>query len=302
MLRDPLAAHLSRSSGHYAPRYRFVELTFDPAPRDGHSYRGVYQLVERIKRGRHRVAIPKNTEGTAAVAILAADKVSPGDVVIRTPKAQRFVIRYPKPSRITQEQRLAIEATVARAEEHVFGNKRPLSDAIDVQSFVDYFLIQEFARNPDAYWASVFFSINADGRLTAGPVWDLDRGFGGNDKGENDIEGWKAPYVAEVVWWPALTRRPEFRRRLVERWRYLRNGPFADSAVSAYLAEHARSITPAMVRTTLEWSTTPGITDHRSLFLERVDQLTRWVCKRAAWMDEHIEEIPGWPDGTLPAK
>ncbi|MHC4831617.1 MAG: CotH kinase family protein, partial [Planctomycetota bacterium] len=280
----------------------FVELTIDPPPRDGHSYRGVYQLVERIKRGRHRVAIPKNKEGTEAVAILAVDKISPGDVLVRTPRGQRFNIRYPKASKITEEQRLAIEASVTRAEKHVFGKKHPLSEAIDVQSFVDYLLLQGFANNVDAFWGSAFLSVDADGRIAAGPIWDLDLGFGGTDRPETGTEGWRLPKGAGTVWWHALTRHPEFRQRLVERWRHLRNGPFADSALSAYLADNARSIAPAMVRTTIEWNSTRSVADHRRLFLERVDDLTRWVCKRAAWMDDHIEEFPGWPDGTIPAK
>src|SRR5918993_69747 len=62
-LRNALAYALGRELGRYAPRTRFVELFLDG------QYRGVYLLVERIRRDSHRVDLPK-----------PADEASTGDI------------------------------------------------------------------------------------------------------------------------------------------------------------------------------------------------------------------------------
>lgn len=54
------------------------------------------------------------------------------------------------------------------------------SDYIDVESFAKMYLFQEFIKNLDGVGTSLFFYKNPDGKLTAGPVWDVDLGFGGS--------------------------------------------------------------------------------------------------------------------------
>src|SRR5947209_20607805 len=69
MERDALAYELWQEMGHYAPRWRYVELLilsnsefripheFNPVHSSTNSYRGVYVLMEKIKRGKHRLNI-----------------------------------------------------------------------------------------------------------------------------------------------------------------------------------------------------------------------------------------------------
>lgn len=47
-------------------------------------------------------------------------------------------------------------------------------ELLDVISFAKYYLVSEFTVNPDAYSTSFYLYRNDDGKIAAGPVWDLD--------------------------------------------------------------------------------------------------------------------------------
>src|ERR1019366_2712218 len=61
LIRVPLTYDLARQMGDYAPRYKTVELVMNG------EYRGVYALMEKIKRGKFRVNISKLTSLDNAV-------------------------------------------------------------------------------------------------------------------------------------------------------------------------------------------------------------------------------------------
>ena len=52
------------------------------------------------------------------------------------------------------------------------------SDYIDVESYAKLYVFQEFVKNLDAAGTSLFFYKEEGEKLVAGPVWDVDLGFG----------------------------------------------------------------------------------------------------------------------------
>lgn len=52
------------------------------------------------------------------------------------------------------------------------------SDYIDVESYAKLYIFQEFVKNLDAAGTSLFFYKEEGEKLVAGPVWDVDLGFG----------------------------------------------------------------------------------------------------------------------------
>ena len=56
LVRDPLTYDLSRSMGHYAPRYRNVEVVLN------NEYQGIYEVTEKPKRDSNRVHVNVMTE------------------------------------------------------------------------------------------------------------------------------------------------------------------------------------------------------------------------------------------------
>ena len=53
-----------------------------------------------------------------------------------------------------------------------------ICELIDVDSFIDYYIIQELYMNKDCFWRSVHFYKKPGGKLYAGPLWDMDQGLG----------------------------------------------------------------------------------------------------------------------------
>lgn len=65
-----------------------------------------------------------------------------------------------------------------------------IEEYIDVDSFIDYYLIQELFKNVDAGGTSQYYVIKQDGkntRLSCGPVWDFDISCGVIDDSQSDI-------------------------------------------------------------------------------------------------------------------
>jgi len=47
-------------------------------------------------------------------------------------------------------------------------------DLVDVDSFIEYWLVNEIMFNADSTWGSIYMHKTADGKLKFGPVWDFD--------------------------------------------------------------------------------------------------------------------------------
>lgn len=67
---------------------------------------------------------------------------------------------------------------------------KTINELIDVQSFAQYYLLNEFSVNPDAYWTSFYmYKDGYEDKIHAGPGWDFDLAFAnrawGNWMGED---------------------------------------------------------------------------------------------------------------------
>lgn len=66
-------------------------------------------------------------------------------------------------------------------------NYSTLRTLIDYESFADYFIIEEFAKNVDGYRISQFFKYNTNtAKLKAEPLWDTELGLGNHEGSVND--------------------------------------------------------------------------------------------------------------------
>ena len=86
-------------------------------------------------------------------------------------------------------------------------------DYCDLDSLVKMYLIQELSASTDAFYASLFFYKDADGKLCAGPVWDMDLSLGSawDMKVEANSSFVDRRYLAE-----ALINIPSFQKAVKE--------------------------------------------------------------------------------------
>jgi hypothetical protein len=60
---------------------------------------------------------------------------------------------------------------------------------MDVENWIDYFMIQEIAKNVDVGWGSVFMVKETGGKIKHMPLWDFDLAYGNADYIEYGPEG-----------------------------------------------------------------------------------------------------------------
>ncbi len=199
LIRNVLIFHMAAQTGRYASRTRFVELILNG------DYRGVYVLMEKIKRDADRVDIAKlnpdeiSGDDLTGGYIIKVDKIegtevdgwfSPYPPVPGLDQRVRYQYHYPKPSDIVPEQQAYIQGVVAAFEDMMDSDQfadpvNGYARYIDVGSAVDFFLLNEVSRNVDGYRLSTFLYKDkdsvGDGKLVFGPIWDFNLGFGNAD-------------------------------------------------------------------------------------------------------------------------
>lgn len=58
------------------------------------------------------------------------------------------------------------------------GDLDTFESLVDIDSFIDYVLLNELCSNSDAVWKSIYVSKKVGEKMTFGPVWDFDGAFG----------------------------------------------------------------------------------------------------------------------------
>ena len=309
-LRNFLGYRLARELGRWSPDARFAEMYFNGR------YKGLYLVVEKIKVAPQRVAMP------APAAARGEGDLTGGYIVRREANGRKegrdFVTsggmvwsyHYPSATKVTAEQKAYLRDLFSRFEKMMAGPSwnhpvKGYAPWLDVESWVDFALMQELSNNVDGYWRSMYVQKAPDaagGRLAMGPVWDFDLGFGNADFRNGWMtEGWayaadhlKGNRNANLVphFWERLWCDPGFTAKVARRWAELRAGRYSDRAVDELLAGQQTAITRARERDEELYATigSRGWPSwyHGETYEEEVTWLRQWVKKRMHWMDAHV--------------
>ena len=90
------------------------------------------------------------------------------------------------------------------------------SKYIDVDSFVDWYIVNEFAKNYDSQFVtSCYCYIGNDGKLHMGPVWDYDTCYANQDGGGMNYDGF---HVNNAPWYKILLTDKDFTKKLKDKW------------------------------------------------------------------------------------
>jgi hypothetical protein len=242
LLRNVLTYDLARDMGNYASRVQSCELVLNG------EYLGVYIFMEKIKRDKNRVALTKfddpNMTPSEGGFLFKIDSwwnstlgwQSATFMVDNQERKWNYHYLYPKANQITEAQKTYIKDFIDNFENKLLalqtsGNTE-VYDLIDVENFADYFIINEFTKNPDAYRLSTYMYKEADevdGRLKLGPVWDYNFGFSNYWDYENVPSGWEYDnhwwdFPHQIpFWWAVLLDDPYFYNIVKDRWAFWRN-------------------------------------------------------------------------------
>ena len=309
MVRNILTYKLSNDIGRYAPRTKLVELYLN----DG--YEGVYVLMEKIKRDGDRVDISKlnpdeiSGDDVTGGYILKFDWFFTGDNIggfQSNVDGMTYNYHYPQPSDIVPEQEEYIIDYIDNFENIMSSDNYTDLDTgypsiMNVESFVDFILLQELAKNVDAYRLSTYIYKNkesVDNRLTAGPVWDFNHGYGNCDYGETwEIDNWLLEYNPEggdqmSFWWERLWQDENFQYKAAERYTELRSTIFSEEHINSIIDSSVNELGDAVDRNFSKWPILNTYVWPNYYVFEtheqEVDYLKSWISDRLEWMDSEI--------------
>ncbi len=245
---------------------------------------------------------PKNfhTAGPDGVLQTPQDLTNSSSTGDDIPRQYNAYINYDDPSgyTINDTQRQAITDWFAEMEDVLYGRNPDVvwndpidgyARYIDVDSFVNYFILHELSKNGDGLLLSMWVynpDPAAGGKLTFGPIWDADLGsFSGNAATE-------LMRRADRLWYGRLFDDPNFMQRYVDRWQELRQDVLSDENMEVVIDGFFTQIgNEAAVR--------DGVTNWSA----RLNQFKRWVATRAAAIDASFVTPPqfGQLGGVVPA-
>ncbi len=106
-----------------------------------------------------------------------------------------------------------------------------LASIIDYDSWADYFIMNEFSRNADAYRISCVFTLNSlEDKIVANPMWDYELGWGNQDTQTSGLLVESSIYYNDdfptPFWWTGKGKSGcngilgdcKFRAKVLERW------------------------------------------------------------------------------------
>lgn len=303
LLRNYLMYHLSRETMDWAPDCRFLELFVDG------KYQGVYLAVEPVTAGTNRLGLSEfGLISGATPYIVARDRIGTQVNTIDTYAMANSLtgnemgIRYPSRTGLTKDQKHWIEMDISQFEKALYSDffadpERGYAKYIDVDSFVDYVILNEVSINQDAGNLSTYIYKEMDGKLKMA-VWDFNNSFNNYQWFVRDV---KEFYLTDNYWLDRLLMDRAFVDRVVSRYHELRKSVLSNEHMNEVLFEGRDILGPAIDRNFMRWGYTfqsfliagdgDGPERNPESYPEAFNRLLQTMHQRTAFLDQHIEEL-----------
>jgi hypothetical protein len=184
LMRNALMMHLAfHLQEHLYPlEYRMIDVYIN------NFYRGVYLLTERVEFHPNRLNIESDTSVLDAGFMVELDQ----QVYVQNQPNEGLDwfklddVPYAIAEPNTDENGYTIDHTTYIREyfesvRDALQRKSGYESLIDVDNWIDYFIVQEWAKNVDVGWGSVYMVKEKNGLLKHMPLWDFDLAFGNAD-------------------------------------------------------------------------------------------------------------------------
>ena len=316
LLRNYMWMNISAEVMGDAPDVRFCELILDG------EYRGLYLLMETVDEGPGRVDLTDYRPGDPMCSYILRITSEPNPAktldtfsayTSRLDPARGVELLYPATALQTEQVHNYVASDFSEAERVLYAAQmaqgdRSYSRLLDVDSFVNYYILQEFLAVNDAFSKSTYFYKDVRGKLYVGPVWDYN----------NVLDNFFVPMEPEGFlldqrgWFSQLMMDRVFVERVIGRWQDLRAGVLSEERLNAYIDETVAWLGDAVDRNYAVWGWSfdasqlasyerrnqlgeDGLlsfdTINPTSFDEAVDWMREYMNERGRWLDRNIHTL-----------
>jgi spore coat protein CotH len=253
LMRNILAFEVSRRAGlAYTPFCHPVDVILNG------EYKGCYQLCDQIEVAKGRVDItemePEDVSGDNLTGgyLIEIDAYAEQEIsYFKSNKGTPVTIKSPDDEDIVAQQSAYIKNFFNNMEMAVFASNftdeaKGYRKYLDLDSFLRFFIVGEFAGNTDTYWSVYMYKDRNSGKLYSGPIWDYDLAF------ENDNRTYPINSIGDFIYatkgsvasWAVrdmVTRIVKedtaARDRLIEIWNGMRSSNFNEASLLEYVGQ-----------------------------------------------------------------
>lgn len=330
LLRNVYASMLANNifNAEWNPSFHPVEVVWDGV------YQGNYILCERNTVSAGRVDVQDISDyseenigagkyvdinGDSAVDmydggfILEIDEWKDAEFWFETEKA-KAPVALKDPDEVSEDIQEHVKTIVQTVENALYSdNFKDTVDGwrkyFDEKSVIDWFFVNEIARNHDAKdFSSIYKFYNpTDSMLHYGPIWDFDVGFGNDGNGEvAAVTGW---YIKNGYWTTRMFEDSLFVHNVIERWNEQKEA--LDASVQDIFLSLASEDSVSAETNFMKWDilgkkvhTNSAGFEERLTYKSEVEYMKAWLEERIAWIDNALNnsffisyDLDG---GTLP--
>lgn len=300
LIRNYMWYNISAEIMEYAPNVRFCEIFVDG------KYNGIYVMTESISRGINgRISIDKYDKKdpvTGYIIRLDRGEENPFQNLNNFSKYTnilgeklRFDVVYPSKTFFNSEIKKYIENDYSKFEKALYSfDYKKYAQYIDVDNFVEYFLINEFTKNYDAGSCSTYLYKNLREKYKL-CVWDFNNCCDNfQEKSMRDEEF----SLLGTVWYRMLFKDDQFTEKVIQKYWQLRKTYFNEEYLNNYIDDTLAYLGDAVDRNFEVW----GYTFEKNDLLkpeernikskeEAVKQLKEFIAERIKYLDNNIETL-----------
>lgn len=203
----------------YVPKAEYVELFIN----DQHA--GTYLIGQKVEESKNRVNVG---DKGYLIEIDQTNRIDEDDVYFTTDGWSKFpsnLFNIKEPSlELNSSEYNLIKNHIIDFEEALFGDNFTDADLgyrafIDLDSFIDWYLINEICKNQDAAtYSSIYFNYIPGEKIKMGPLWDFDLAYGNVDYSNATYpEGF---HIKSNPWYKRMFEDPYFNSLVKDRFLY----------------------------------------------------------------------------------
>lgn len=262
MLRNYLSYSIGSEFMPFTPDAKYCEVLL--REKGNLTYGGVYLLAENIKVGPDRVNISKYKENRLVTSyLIRRDRIDVGGQMLETYgrlngySTEYLGLLYPSQKLVSPEHISYIEKDISAIEKVLYSDNLTVfetyGDVIDIDSFMDYFLFNEFFGSYDAGNYSTYAYKDIGGKLKMGPVWDLDSAI---DNYYLELLSTGDLAFETKPWFDRLCMDKAFLKKLAGRYAVLRRTVFSPDHINEKIDEIVAYLGDAQIREWERWGDT----------------------------------------------